>query len=76
MGVVISAEEQTGVNTIVVMQEVSFPVPAPHPYMRRQRQQIRDQIVIFSPHRFSDWCVHEASSDELLHLAALERLRF
>ena len=33
-------------------------------------------IVIFSPHRFSDWCVHEASKDELLHLVALERLRF
>ncbi len=33
-------------------------------------------IVIFSPHRFSDWCVHEAGRDELLHLVAMERLRF
>ena len=33
-------------------------------------------IVIFSPHRFSDWCVHEASKDELLHLVAMERLRY
>ena len=33
-------------------------------------------IVIFSPRRFSDWCVHEASRDELLHLVALEQLRY
>ena len=33
-------------------------------------------IVIFSPHRFSDWCVHEASRDELPHLVALEQLRY
>ena len=33
-------------------------------------------IVVFSPHRFSDWCVHEASKNELLHLVTMERLRF
>ena len=33
-------------------------------------------IVIFSLHRFSDWCVHEASRDELLHLVTMERLKY
>ena len=33
-------------------------------------------IVIFSLHRFSDWCAHEASKDELLHLVAMERLKY
>jgi len=32
-------------------------------------------IIVFSLHRFSDWCVHEASKNELLHLVTMERLR-
>lgn len=32
-------------------------------------------IVLFSLHRFSDWCVHEVSVNERLHLVALERLK-
>lgn len=33
-------------------------------------------IIVFSLHRFSDWCVHEASKNELLHLVTMERLRY
>ena len=33
-------------------------------------------IVVFSLNRFSDWCVHEASKNYLLHLVTIERLRY
>ena len=33
-------------------------------------------IVLFSLNRFSDWCVHEASREELLHLVTVERLKY
>ena len=33
-------------------------------------------IIVFSLHRFSDWCVHEASKNELLHLVTMERLKY
>ncbi len=33
-------------------------------------------IVLFSLRRFSDWCVHEASINEHLHLVTAERLKY
>lgn len=33
-------------------------------------------ITVFSLSRFSDWCVHEASVNDWLHLVTMERLKY
>ena len=33
-------------------------------------------IVVFSLHRFSDWCVHEARINDFFHPVTVERLKY